>query len=141
LVAGLFVIVEALSKTGLIRNIGTLLQEHAAQSAGRTALGSGIIIAFVSNGMNNLPAGLIAGSAVQAAHVSGIIQSSILIGVDLGPNLSVTGSLATILWLVALRREGQMVSGRAFLKIGLLIMLPALLAALGALWLQLGRLG
>ncbi len=49
-----------------------------------------------------------------------------LIGVDLGPNLSVTGSLATILWLVALRREGVHVGAWAFLKIGLVVMPLAL---------------
>ena len=85
--------------------------------------------------MNNLPSGLIAADAVQTAHVPEIIRSALLIGVDLGPNLSVTGSLATILWLVALRREGQTVSAWAFLKLGSLIMLPALLAAIAALWL------
>jgi arsenical pump membrane protein len=37
----------------------------------------------------------------------------VLIGVDLGPNLSVTGSLATILWLSALQRENQEVSAAA----------------------------
>ena len=57
---------------------------------------------------------------------------ALLIGVDLGPNLSVTGSLATILWLVALRREGQVISGWRFLGLGLIVMPPALLAALGS---------
>ena len=56
-----------------------------------------------------------------------------LIGVDLGPNLSVTGSLATILWLTALRREGEDVSFWTFLKLGLLVMPPALIAALAGL--------
>jgi len=56
----------------------------------------------------------------------------VLIGVDLGPNLSVTGSLATILWLVALRREGMRVGFWQFLKLGALVMPPALLLALGA---------
>ncbi len=42
--------------------------------------------------------------------------SAILIGVDLGPNLSVTGSLATILWLIVLRREGEHVGAMQFLK-------------------------
>ena len=55
-----------------------------------------------------------------------------LIGVDLGPNLSVTGSLATILWLLALRREKSHVGALDFLRLGLLVMPPALLAALAA---------
>jgi arsenical pump membrane protein len=61
------------------------------------------------------------------------VASAILIGVDLGPNLSVTGSLATILWLGALRRDGIHVKAWDFLKLGLLIMPPALLLALGGL--------
>jgi arsenical pump membrane protein len=135
LVAGLFVIVEALGKTGLIRFLSGLLARHAADSLPRTAWGSGVGIALISNCMNNLPSGLIAGSALQMARVPELIKSAVLIGVDLGPNLSVTGSLATILWLVALRREGQTIGAWAFLKIGVLVMVPALLAALAALWL------
>lgn len=62
-----------------------------------------------------------------------IVRSAILIGVDLGPNLSVTGSLATILWLKELRRHGYDISAWRFLKLGLIIMIPALLVALLAL--------
>ena len=134
LVAGLFVIVEALNRTGLIRVLAQLLQHATARSVAGAAWGSGIGIALLSNLMNNLPSGLIAADAVQAAHVPEVVRSAVLIGVDLGPNLSVTGSLATILWLVALRREGQTVSARAFLKLGIVIMVPALLAAIAVLW-------
>jgi arsenical pump membrane protein len=82
--------------------------------------------------VNNLPAGLLAGHALQGAPV--VLQSAALVGVDLGPNLSVTGSLATILWLLALRREGIDISAWAFLRLGALVMPPALLAALLWLW-------
>ena len=58
------------------------------------------------------------------------VRAAILIGVDLGPNLSVTGSLATILWLSALRREGLHVDAWTFLKLGAVVMPPALLLAL-----------
>ena len=50
-----------------------------------------------------------------------------MIGVDLGPNLTVTGSLATILWLIALRREGIHISAWRFLRVGVVVMPPALL--------------
>jgi arsenical pump membrane protein len=53
-----------------------------------------------------------------------------LIGVDLGPNLSVTGSLATILWLIALRREGVETTPWQFLKAGMIVMPIALLLSL-----------
>ena len=134
LVAGLFVIVEAINKTGMVRAISAILQQTASHSPARAAWAGGIGVAFFSNLANNLPSGLIAADAVQNAHVPEVIRNAILIGVDLGPNLSVTGSLATILWLVALRREGQTVSARNFLKLGLLIMTPALVAAIAALW-------
>jgi arsenical pump membrane protein len=134
LVAGLFVMVEALNKTGLITMVSSYLHQQALTSVSTSVWGSGIAIAFICNLMNNLPAGLIAGSAVQTAHVPELVKSAVLIGVDLGPNLSITGSLATILWLVALRREQQVVSGWAFLKLGCVVMTIALLFALAALW-------
>ncbi|HEY9138315.1 MAG TPA: ArsB/NhaD family transporter, partial [Terriglobus sp.] len=53
--------------------------------------------------------------------------------VDLGPNLSVTGSLATILWLLAIRKEGMNVSAWDFLKAGAIAMPAAMLAAVAGL--------
>jgi arsenical pump membrane protein len=132
LVAGLFVLVEALAKTGLIDTIATLLHDGAQRSVLWTAAVAGVFVAFASNLINNLPAGLIAGSAVQAGPISDQVTRATVIGVDLGPNLSVTGSLATILWLAALRRDGHSVGVGAFLKIGLVVMPPALILTLAA---------
>ncbi|KVH35092.1 hypothetical protein WS88_18745 [Burkholderia cepacia] len=67
---------------------------------------AGVAIALASNLVNNLSAGLIASSTVDAARSTQAVIDASLIGVDLGPNPSVTGSLATILWLAAIRREG-----------------------------------
>jgi arsenical pump membrane protein len=64
------------------------------------------------------------------------VRAAVLIGVDLGPNLSVTGSLATILWLTAIRREGEDVTFMTFLTRGALVMPPALLLALAGLLLR-----
>ena len=135
LVAGLFVIVEALNKTGLTHTLANILNNSAAHSVANTVWGSGFGIAIACNLMNNLPAGLIAGNVIQIAHVPEVVKNALLIGVDLGPNLSVTGSLATILWLMALRREGHAVSAWHFLKLGAFIMTTALLFALGTLFL------
>lgn len=133
LVAGLFILVEALDHTGVLKALAGVLRDAAAQSETGAAWQGGAIVALACNLVNNLPAGLLAGAAVQTADVSPKIAGAILIGVDLGPNLSITGSLATILWLVAIRREGEDVSAWAFLKLGALVMPPALIAALGAL--------
>ncbi len=134
LVVGLFVLVEALNSSGAIGALGELLRRVSSHAANATALGAGLITALASNLINNLPAGLIAGMALRAAQAPPRVASGILIGVDLGPNLSVTGSLATILWLAALRREGIEVRAWDFLKVGLVVMPPALLLSLGWLW-------
>jgi arsenical pump membrane protein len=133
LVAGLFVLVEGLAHTGVLEALSTGLREAAAASVTGTTWVAGVGIALLSNLMNNLPAGLIAGQSVHVANVPESVTSAILIGVDLGPNLSVTGSLATILWLIALRREDVQVSAWTFLKLGIFVMPPALLLAIGAL--------
>jgi arsenical pump membrane protein len=82
---------------------------------------------FVGEGRayNQFPFGL----AVLAFQVA----NAALIGVNLGPNLSVTGSLATILWLAAIRREGVQVSAWKFLGMGLLVMPPALVLSILAM--------
>ena len=132
LVAGLFVLVESLEKTGVTRELAALFQHLVQYSATLAAWVAGVVLAVGCNLVNNLPAGLVAGRVVEMAQVPDHVRSAVLIGVDLGPNLSVTGSLATILWLTALRREGQSVSAWAFLKLGALVMPPALLLAIAA---------
>ncbi len=132
LVGGLFVVVEALDRAGVIGMLRGVLQQLAQDSAARAAWASGLAVGVASNLINNLPVGLIAGTVVQSDGLPPGVTRAVLIGVDLGPNLSVTGSLATILWLIALRRDGHHVSALGFLKIGVLVMPPALLAAIGA---------
>jgi arsenical pump membrane protein len=122
LVSGLFVLVEALNLAGAgARFMATL--------SAIGPLAAAFSVALLSNVMNNLPTGLLAGSALQTMHASAPLRDAVLIAVDLGPNLSVTGSLATILWLIALRREGNTVSALTFLKCGIVTMPPALLLA------------
>jgi len=130
LVAGLFVLVEAVEQTGVLRPLTDFLPASALGHPNTTALLGGGVVALLCNLINNLPLGLIAGSVATGAHLSPHLTGALLIGVDLGPNLSVTGSLATILWLVALRREGEDVSAGQFLKLGCVVMPPALIASL-----------
>lgn len=133
LVAGLFVLVAGVGQTGLIASLTDVLRTHAHAAPRETAWGAGAIVAFASNLMNNLPAGLVAGTAVNSGPMPDVVRSAIAVGIDLGPNLSVTGSLATILWLVALRREGEHVSAWQFLTVGIVAMPLALVAALACL--------
>jgi arsenical pump membrane protein len=132
LVVGLFVMVDAVESIGAMRYTKEWLTwaQHLGMASG--GLITGFAVGVANNLVNNLPLGLIAGSTVHAAHASGTIANAVLIGVDLGPNLSITGSLATILWLIALRKEKLDVSFRDFLKVGMIAMPVALFAALGA---------
>ena len=133
LVAGLFVLVQGVESTGVLAHVARFLAAAAQPHESVTAVSLGIAAALLCNVMNNLPLGLIAGSLAASAQLVPSLRDALLVGVDLGPNLSVTGSLATILWLVALRREGQDVSARGFLLLGCVVMPPALLAALASL--------
>jgi arsenical pump membrane protein len=138
LVAGLFVMVDAIESQGALNLTQQWLAwaSHLGQNLG--ALIVGFFLGLANNIVNNLPLGLIAGGTIQAAHTKGLMTNAVLIGVDLGPNLSVTGSLATILWLLALRKDldqhsdGEKldVSFLKFLKVGAVAMPVALLAAL-----------
>ncbi|HWT53007.1 MAG TPA: ArsB/NhaD family transporter, partial [Caulobacter sp.] len=96
------------------------------------AAAGGGTVAISANLANNLPVGLIASAAVSQASAPKMVVDAVLIGLDLGPNLSITGSLATILWLNAIRKEGQDVTFWRFLKVGAVVMPPALLLAIGA---------
>jgi arsenical pump membrane protein len=125
LVAGLFVIVEALQNAGLLH-------------LGLTGLGAleatANWVALLSNGMNHLPVGLMSGAAIRHSQDTTVVAHATLIGVDLGPNLSVTGSLAAILWLIARRRENVEITAWEFFKIGIIAMPLALIAGLLVLW-------
>jgi arsenical pump membrane protein len=139
LVAGLFVMVDAVESQGALSLTQQWLSwaSNLGQNAG--ALVVGFAVGIANNIVNNLPLGLIAGGTIQAAHIKGLMANAVLIGVDLGPNLSVTGSLATILWLLALRKDsGDGTGGEKldvsfwkFLKVGAVAMPLALFAALG----------
>jgi arsenical pump membrane protein len=125
--------VEGIEYNGLLDGVTAMLRESATRAPDLTAAGAGLIAAFGSNVLNNLPLGLIATTAGHNANAPMQVTEALTIGIDLGPNLSVTGSLSTILWLVALRREGIRVSALSFLKLGAVVMPPALLLSLLAL--------
>ena len=130
LVAGLFVLMEAMVWIGAMRYTAAALAWVEKLPATAGSLLTGMVVGFGNNMVNNLPLGLIAGSTLNSAQVQGVIENAVLVGIDLGPNLSVTGSLATILWLIAMRREGLHVDFMTFLKVGSIAMPIALVLAL-----------
>jgi arsenical pump membrane protein len=138
LVAGLFVLVDAMESIGAMERTQEWLAWAEKLGPVTGTFVTGFAVGVANNLVNNLPLGLIAGSTLQATHAKGLLANAVLIGVDLGPNLSITGSLATILWLIALRKEKLNVSFWSFLKVGVVAMPIALFVSLaGAIVVQL----
>jgi arsenical pump membrane protein len=111
----------------------------AAAAADRTGLAERLAVdgtwrqalvgAGAANVLNNLPAFLLA-----APHTQGSDQIlALLLGVNIGPTVLVTGSLSGLLWLDAARRSGLDVHGRDYARVGLIAGVPALLAAVAVL--------
>jgi arsenical pump membrane protein len=92
--------------------------------------GIAIAITAASALVNNLPVALATGFALHAAYDPPGVVRSALIAVDLGPNCAASASLATMLWMVALRRDGIRIGALHFAKIGCAITIPALILAL-----------
>ena len=136
LVAALFCLVAAVNRIGLEAHVAALLQTATTWPRTTHVFGLGLGTGIASNLVNNLPLGLVMGGAVHTAGIHGIASDAVLLGVDLGPNLSITGSLATILWLIRIRREGVSVGAGRFLLVGSLAMPLALAASLATLFLR-----
>jgi len=132
LVAALFVIVEAVNTAGATQMLRVSLERMMQLPPAQGAYSVGAAVAFGTDLVNNLPLGLITGSTLRTIPFQPLFAKIVLIAIDLGPNLSITGSLATILWLIAIRREGLHVRGWQFFRIGMLIMPISLLFAIAA---------
>ncbi len=130
LVAGLFVIVQALDATGVLNAARTFLIFTSRTPAIFGDFLTGFAVTAGDTIFNNLPVGVVARYAAGANGVTAHIVHATLIGVDLGPNLSVTGSLATLLWLAILRRERVKISLGQFFRLGAAAAIPALFLSL-----------
>lgn len=142
-IAGMFIVVRGVENIGVTAELGRLIIGTAGDNLFLLVLFTTFGVAIGANLINNVPMTLVMLSAIgqQAATLSpqlhqGVVFSTIF-GADLGPNLTTVGSLATVLWLVILRRKGLEVSSVQYFKVGILVT-PVMLG-LGALsiWLSL----
>lgn len=89
--------------------------------------------AVASNLVNNLPATLFLLSGVGSGHLALALHApfltGVLVGADLGPNLTPVGSLSTMLWLVIVRRRGVEVSSLDYMRLGVIVTPLMLLVA------------
>jgi len=136
LVAGLLLLVGGAEQASLFAPlVGAIDATSAVGYAGLPALVAGM--ALMANLINNLPSAMVAASALSTLPATverGNLVAATIIGVNLGPNLTTIGSLATMLWLVLLRRRGLQVSALDYVRVGGLVTVPALALAAVVLW-------
>jgi arsenical pump membrane protein len=131
-VVGMFVVIRGLENIGLAGALGGML----ATLGGATVLGkifaSSFGAAVGANLINNIPMQLLAVSAL-AGHGHAALYASIL-GCNLGPNVTVVGSLATMLWRSVLAQRGMDITPKELARAGLAVTVPALFVASLTLW-------
>jgi arsenical pump membrane protein len=131
-VLGLGVVVHAASVHGLSTAVDDLLPHGTGLGA---LLAIAAISAAVANLLNNLPATLI---ILPVAAVSGPgAVLAMLVGVNVGPNLTYVGSLATLLWRRIVHAHDHETDMGEFTRLGALTVPPVLVASTVALWLAL----
>ncbi|MFE0850187.1 SLC13 family permease [Streptomyces rochei] len=128
-VLALGVVVQAVVSSGPASGLGRLIPEGDSLP---TLLAVAAVAAVLANLVNNLPAVL---ALLPLAAPAGPAQVlAVLIGVNLGPNLTYAGSLATLLWRRILHRHGIEAELGRFTRLGLLTVPATVVAATVALW-------
>ena len=145
LVLGLFLVVQGVQNAGLAE-----LTEKAFVAV---APGDGLfqIIAIVfgsalgSNVVNNVPMTVLALGTMEPLVEGGTLAVSavyaVVVGTSIGPNLTIVGSLATLIWLSIARERGLDITAKDYLKIGIIATPAILLAAAVGLWVSVRLLG
>lgn len=119
--AGLFVVAVDFGTLGRVWDGPAQLLHHASTVV------TAIVAAAASVVINNLPAAsLLAARPPSAAH-------ALLVGLDLGPNLAVSGALSAVLWLQVARAVEARPSAMRYSLVGLAVVPVSMAAALGAL--------
>ncbi|MET7455237.1 SLC13 family permease [Streptomyces sp. NPDC005574] len=135
-VLALGIVVRAVVDNGLADALRHVLPEGTGLVA---LLGIAALAAVLANLINNLPAVLVLLPLTAAAGPGAVL--AVLLGVNLGPNLTYAGSLATLLWRRIVHGHGHGVDLKEFTGLGLLAVPASLLAAVLALWASLQVLG
>ncbi|MER7581142.1 SLC13 family permease [Kitasatospora sp. NPDC097691] len=128
-VLALGVVVRAVVDNGLASALGHLVPHGTALPA---LLGTAALAAVLANVINNLPATLVLLPPAAPGGPGAVL--AVLLGVNIGPNLTYAGSLATLLWRRIVREHDTDIGLGEFTRLGLLVVPAALLLAVVALW-------
>ncbi|WPN27736.1 arsenic transporter [Pseudomonas sp. P5_109] len=138
---GMYLVVYGLKNAGLTTYMTMALNRMAEFGIWGAALGTGLLTALLSSGMNNMPTVLVGALSIQASDATGVVREAMIyanvIGSDLGPKITPIGSLATLLWLHVLERKGIRITWGYYCKVGVVLTLPILLITLSALAMRL----
>jgi arsenical pump membrane protein len=135
-VLALGIVVQAVVRNGLDRSLGQLIPGGTSLPA---LLAIAALAAALANLINNLPAVLALLPLVAPAGPAAVL--AVLLGVNIGPNLTYTGSLATLLWRRVLHERGTGPALGEFTRLGLLTVPAGLTLAVLALWAALHVIG
>ncbi|GGY05845.1 arsenic transport integral membrane protein ArsB [Streptomyces djakartensis] len=135
-VLALGVVVRAVVDHGLADALHRVLPDGSGLLA---LLGVAALAAVLANLINNLPAVLVLLPLTAGAGPGAVL--AVLLGVNIGPNLTYAGSLATLLWRRIVQQHGHRVGLGEFTRLGLLAVPAALVPAVVALWLSLAVVG
>ncbi len=128
-VLGLGIVVKAVTDNGLGQALAPLLPGGTSLPA---LLATAAVAAVLANLCNNLPAVLVLLPLAAPSGAGAVL--AVLLGVNIGPNLTYTGSLATLLWRRILRQHGSAPDLGEFTRLGLLTVPAGLVIGVLALW-------
>ncbi len=138
---GMYLVVYGLRNAGLTDSLTAIFNQLADGGLWSATLGTGLLTAFLSSVMNNLPSVLVGALSIDASSASGVVREAMVyanvIGCDLGPKITPIGSLATLLWLHVLSHKSLRVTWGQYFRTGIIMTLPVLLVTLSALALRL----